>query len=233
MLFLKSMRLLSPLVMCSAAFATSFGGGPAGPSFGSNCSIGVSASLLGGGSSPTTNGMTTGGSALNASAAVNLGGLNACSLTWTSTRVMADAAGQYSMSSSLSGQELAGVNLALLGGATLSVDTYLQSQPLLVATASYTFPLLTLLNSVNVSSGSVPVTTSGTDTLTQVVRLQFGGSALPILAALNPTLLTSPSFASSITAVNSAVPEPGTTLMAALGLGLLAISKMRIQKSTK
>jgi hypothetical protein len=230
---LSSFGLVLPLFCSTAVFATSFTGAPSGPIFSNGCDVGVGASLIGSGLTGTTNGMTAGGTLLTATAGIDLGGTNACSMTLTSTRQMNDAAGAYNMSSQLTGNTLLGVDLTLLGGASISVATYLAGQPGTVATATYNFPLLSLLGApVNVSSGLVPILTSGTDILTQVVTLSYSGSILPILAGVNASLLTSPQFISNIEAVDPGqVPETGTVLLVSIGMGLLSVSRYMKRKN--
>jgi hypothetical protein len=228
---LSSFRLVLPLFCSTAVFATSFSGAPSSLSFGSSCEVGVGASLVGGGVSGTTNGMTSGGSLLSASVGLDLNGVTGCSITATTTRQMNDAAGLYNMSSQLTGGTLAGLSLSVLGATSISVATYLAGQAGTVATATYNFPLLTLLDSVNVNSSIVPIVTSGTDILTQVVTLTFGGSILPT-AGLNLSLLTSPQFTSSIVAASTGqVPETGTVLLVSIGMGLLGVSRYMKRKT--
>lgn len=227
-LIAKSFCLLVPMFAATALNATKFSGGPSGPSFGSTCIAAIGASVLGQGLNGTTNGMNLGGSLLNASVGVNLSH-GACSISFTSTRVMNDAAGAYNLSSTLDGNVLAGVNLNLLGGLSIAVDTYLASQPGTVAVASYVFPLLTVLDTLHINSSPLQVNTTGTDTLVQRVRLEFGASLLPVLVGITPSLLTSPSFTSTIAAADSGVPEPGTLFLASMGTGLLLLSRIRRQ----
>lgn len=101
----EAFRLFTPLLCASALYATSFSGAPSGPSFGSNCIAAVGASVVGQGLNGTTNGMNLGGSLLNAAVGVNLG-FGGCTLSWTSSRAMNDAAGLYGITSSLSATRL-------------------------------------------------------------------------------------------------------------------------------
>jgi hypothetical protein len=167
--------------------------------------------------------MAYSGSLLDVDTGLNLLGLGGCSISLQNQRVMNDVAGNYVLQSNLSGSTLLGVNLTILGTSTLTVDTYLQSQPGLVSTASYTFPTITILDSINVAGNSQVVTTTGTDTLIQVITVSFGGSILP-LVPLNLDLLSSPNFSSAVT---PEVPEPATAVLTLVGLGAILGARRR------
>ena len=210
----------------SVAQATTFFGAPTGPAPSSSCGVFVTLNVLTPGLSGTADGMAYSGSLLDVDTGTNLLGLSGCSISLQNQRVMDDVAGNYVLQSNLSGSTLLGVNLTVLGTTTLTVNTFLQSQPGLVSTASYTFPTITILDSVNVAGNSQVVTTSGTDTLVQVITISFGGSAVP-LAPVNLDLLSSPNFSSAVT---PEVPEPATAVLVLVGLGAMIGLRRRISR---